>query len=167
MKKSFIGLLFSNFLLILGVLSLLMMVNQTYDYGGFLLLLGAVFAHFEPRLKNTFHRLEEREDPSNSAAHLLVFAINPVLLIYLLFNFKTMGFLSVVPCLLFPMGGLHQLNHINETKKTSWVPLLPLSHAGAALTFFAVILQFSPTLRFLPYLLMLIFSYLMIRPKLT
>ncbi len=165
MKKSFITLTLSNFILILGILSLLLTVEHNFYYAGVLILLAAVYVHFEPTLLNKMKMSFEDQNASGSPALLLTFAITAVTLIYLVFEFKTFGLLSLLPCLLFPMAGLYQLRKTESSLHRLWTPILPLPYAGAALVFISLILQQSLSLRVIPYLLMIIFSYLMVRPK--
>ncbi len=165
MKKSFIALILTNALLIFGILSLLFTVEKHYYYAGILIILAALYKHFEPSITKKLNIHLQEEEKLDSPGLFLIFAIAPMMMIYFLFDFKTLGLLGFLPCLLFPMAGLNQLNRVKASNVKTFTPLLSLPNAGGALGFFALVLQRSLSLGFLLYLTMLIFSYLMIRPK--
>lgn len=167
MKKSFISIIFSNFLLIFGVVSLLIAVDGYFYYAGVLILLAGVYHHFEADLfKFMALNLKNRTDTKevNNPPLLLTFAVVPMLLIYLQFDVKGWGFLGALICLLFPIAGLYQLRK-TKTNGRIQLFLLPLPLAGVTLTFLGLVLQGSPNLKFIMYIIMLGFSYLMIRPN--
>ena len=140
-------------------------MEHRFYYAAVLILLSAVYVHFEPAILSFMKTPLDEKKVSTSSTLLLTFAVAPAILTYVLFDLKNWGLLGLVPVLLFPIASLHQLSTMHSLNHKPWFPLLPLSYSGASLAFFALILQQSLSLKFLPYLLMIIFSYLMIRPK--
>ncbi|NLB19581.1 MAG: hypothetical protein GX829_01785 [Clostridium sp.] len=163
MKNSFISIILDNFLLILGLISLLLVVDGQFYYAGILILLAGVYAYFQVKVVNFFDLVPTPN--FNDPSPLLVFVISPLILIYLLFSFRAWGFLGILPIFLFSMAGVHQLKKDHNSNQTKSLFLLPLPIAAVAITFLTLVLQGSSDLRFIIYAVVIIFSYLMIRPS--
>lgn len=167
MKINFISIILSNFLLLLGITSLLLIVEGDLNYAALLILLAGVYDYFEDDILDFLKISGEDGDTrrENSPAKLLVFAISPLILIYLLFDFGIWGFLGVLPLFLFSMASLYQLKatHFSGQKESFF--LLPNTYAAVALSILSLVLQESINLRFIVYAILIVFSYLMIRPN--
>ena len=163
MKNSFISIILDNFLLLLGLIDLLIMVDGEFYYAGILILIAGVYAHFKVELFNFFSLVPDSN--FNDPSYFLVFAVSPIILTYSRFNFRAWGLLGFLPVLLFPMVGAYQLkkDYISDQEKSLF--LLPLPLAAVGITLLALILQASTDLRFIIYAVVLVFCYLMIRPK--
>lgn len=150
--------------LICGVLSIQCTINNDFTTAGILILLGGILDRYDgtvARFLNTHSDLGKELD---SLADLVSFGVAPAILAYSLYNFSNLGLFGYIPLILFPAAGGFRLARYNCSDFNNVFTGIPITIAGSLMAILEIlsIVKFK-TLSFpIPYVLMIILSYLMI-----
>ena len=106
MKKSCIPNIFTFINLSLGILSLLSTFEGNYQLSCILILLAALVDRYDGRIARYLEVTSDLGKELDSLADLISFGVAPSILVFLLFNFYTLGpskIFGIIPLLLFPI----------------------------------------------------------------
>ncbi|MFT5875184.1 MAG: CDP-diacylglycerol--serine O-phosphatidyltransferase [Clostridium sp.] len=162
MKKSSIPNIITFGNLIFGLLSLLMTFQGNHRLSAIFILLAGLMDRYDGQVARFLQVSSDLGKELDSLADLVSFGVAPSILIFDLYNFVTLGYLSYVCFLVFPVAGAYRLARYNSSKFDNVYTGIPITLAGMLLAIYALI-TLNSHLNF-PLTIIIIFtlSYLMV-----
>ncbi|MBU3127015.1 CDP-diacylglycerol--serine O-phosphatidyltransferase [Clostridium tagluense] len=162
MKRSSIPniLTFGN--LIFGLLSLLMTFQANYMLSVIFILLAGLMDRYDGQVARLLQVSSELGKELDSLADLVSFGVAPSMLIFNLYNFISLGYLSYIIFLVYPVAGAYRLARYNCSKFDNVYTGIPITMAGMLVALYALLTLNSPHNFPLTIIIMFILSYLMI-----
>ncbi|MBZ9636773.1 CDP-diacylglycerol--serine O-phosphatidyltransferase [Clostridium sp. FP1] len=162
MKRSSIPniLTFGN--LIFGLLSLLMTFQANYMLSVIFILLAGIMDRYDGQVARLLQVSSELGKELDSLADLVSFGVAPSMLIFNLYNFISLGYLSYIVFLVYPVAGAYRLARYNCSKFDDVYTGIPITMAGMLVALYALLTLNSPHNFPLTIIIMFILSYLMI-----
>ncbi|MCB2299962.1 CDP-diacylglycerol--serine O-phosphatidyltransferase [Clostridium tagluense] len=162
MKRSSIPniLTFGN--LIFGLLSLLMTFQANYMLSVIFILLAGLMDRYDGQVARLLQVSSELGKELDSLADLVSFGVAPSMLIFNLYNFISLGYLSYIIFLVYPVAGAYRLARYNCSKFDNVYTGIPITMAGMLVALYALLTLNSPRNFPLTIIIMFILSYLMI-----
>lgn len=150
--------------LICGVLSIQCTMNHDFTTAGVLILLGGILDRYDgtvARFLNTHSDLGKELD---SLADLVSFGVAPAILAFSLYNFSNLGLFGYIPLIVFPAAGGFRLARYNCSEFNNVFTGIPITIAGSLMAILEIfsIVKINTVPLFVPFILMLLLSYLMI-----
>lgn len=162
MKRAFIPNILTFMNLSLGILSLLATVQGDYFNSGLFILGAGIVDRYDGRIARLLNAESPLGKELDSLSDLVSFGVAPSILAYIMFNLGEVGFLGLIPIILFPVAGSYRLARYNASSFDGIFMGVPITIAGCAITLFMLLLRNNLNLRFLVILVMIAFSYLMV-----
>ena len=159
MRKSSIPNIFTFINLSFGILSLLSTFDNNYSLACIFILLAALVDRYDGRIARYL------QVTSDSLADLVSFGVAPSILVFLLFDFYTLGpsgVLGIIPLLLFPICGAFRLARYNASEFNGVFTGVPITVTGSFLALFCLFTINKNISALIPFLLLLLGSYLMV-----
>ena len=162
MKKSSIPniLTFGN--LIFGLLSLVMTFQANYKLSVIFILLAGVMDRYDGQVARMLNVSSELGKELDSLADLVSFGVAPSMLIFILYDFMSLGYLAYVCFLIFPVAGAYRLARYNSTKFDNVYTGIPITMAGMLVALYALFTLNSDHNFLLTFIIMFSLSYLMV-----
>ena len=162
MKKCSIPniLTFGN--LIFGLLSLVMTFEGNYMLSVIFILLAGLMDRYDGQVARLLNVSSELGKELDSLADLVSFGVAPSMLIFILYDFISLGYLGYVCFLLFPVAGAYRLARYNSTKFDNVYTGIPITMAGMLVALYALLNLKSPNNFPLTIIILIALSYLMI-----
>lgn len=162
MKKCSIPniLTFGN--LIFGLLSLVMTFQANYKLSVIFILLAGLMDRYDGQVARLLNVSSELGKELDSLADLVSFGVAPSMLIFILYDFISIGYLSYVCFLIFPVAGAYRLARYNSTKFNNVYTGIPITMAGMLVALYALFTLNSDHNFPLTIIIMFTLSYLMI-----
>ena len=152
MRKSSIPNIFTFINLSFGILSLLATFESNYQLACIFILLAALVDRYDGRIARY---LQVSSDLGKE----------PSILIFLLFDFYTLGpskIFGIIPLLLFPICGAFRLARYNASEFNGVFTGVPITVTGSFLALFCLFTINKNISALIPFLLLLLGSYLMV-----
>lgn len=165
MRKSSIPNIFTFINLSFGILSLLATFEQKYLLSATFIIIAALVDRYDGRVARFLNVSSDLGKELDSLADLVSFGVAPAILTFLLYDLGTFGpygILGYVLLLTFPICGAFRLARFNASNFHGVFTGVPITIAGSVIAIFALFTANNPTTIFLPIILMIIFSYLMV-----
>ena len=165
MRKSSIPNIFTFINLSFGILSLLATFEQEYLLSAIFIIIAALVDRYDGRVARFLNVSSDLGKELDSLADLVSFGVAPAILTFLLYNFSTLGpkgILGYALLLTFPICGAFRLARYNASSFQGVFTGVPITIAGSIIAIFALFTANNLTTVFLPVILMIIFSYLMV-----
>ena len=165
MRKSSIPNIFTFINLSFGILSLLATFESNYQLACIFILLAALVDRYDGRIARYLQVSSDLGKELDSLADLVSFGVAPSILIFLLFDFYTLGpskILGIIPLLLFPICGAFRLARYNESEFIGVFTGVPITVTGSFLALFCLFTINKNISALIPFLLLLLGSYLMV-----
>ena len=162
MKKCSIPniLTFGN--LIFGLLSLVMTFEGNYMLSVIFILLAGLMDRYDGQVARMLKVSSELGKELDSLADLVSFGVAPSMLIFILYDFISLGYLGYVCFLVFPVAGAYRLARYNSTKFDNVYTGIPITMAGMLVALYALLNLNSPNNFPLTIIILIALSYLMI-----
>ena len=158
MRKSSIPNIFTFINLSFGILSLLATFESNYQLACIFILLAALVDRYDGRIARYLQVSSDLGKELDSLADLVSFGVAPSILIFLLFDFYTLGpskIFGIIPLLLFPICGAFRLARYNASEFNG-------VFTGSFLALFCLFTINKNISALIPFLLLLLGSYLMV-----
>ena len=165
MKKSCIPNVFTFINLSFGILSLLSTFEEKYKLAGIFILLAALVDRYDGRIARFLNVSSDLGKELDSLADLVSFGVAPAILIFLIFDFNTLGpsgLFGYISLLLFPICGAFRLARYNASEFNGVFTGVPITVTGSFLALFALFTVNGNISAIIPFLLILLCSYLMV-----
>lgn len=165
MKKSCIPNIFTFINLSCGVLSLLSIFEGKYVQAAILVLVAGLVDRYDGRVARYLNVSSELGKELDSLADLVSFGVAPSILIYSLFGLKDFGPFGIIGyaiLLAFPICGAFRLARYNASTFDGVFTGVPITIVGCFMALFAIISNYININPFIPVILMIIGSYLMV-----
>ena len=162
MKKCSIPniLTFGN--LIFGLLSLVMTFEGNYMLSVIFILLAGLMDRYDGQVARMLKVSSELGKELDSLADLVSFGVAPSMLIFILYDFISLGYLGYVCFLVFPVAGAYRLARYNSTTFDNVYTGIPITMAGMLVALYALLNLNSPNNFPLTIIILIALSYLMI-----
>ena len=165
MKKSCIPNIFTFINLSFGILSLLSTLEEKYKLACIFVLLAALVDRYDGRIARFLNVSSDLGKELDSLADLVSFGVAPAILIFLIFDFNTLGpsgLFGYISLLLFPICGAFRLARYNASEFNGVFTGVPITVTGSFLALFALFTVNGNISAIIPFLLILLCSYLMV-----
>lgn len=171
MRKSCIPNVFTFINLSCGILSILSVINENYTLASIFILLAGLVDRYDGRVARFLNVSSDLGKELDSLADLVSFGVAPSILIYMLFNLKEPGFLSIIGfiiLLVFPICGAYRLARFNTAEFDGVFTGIPITIVGCFMAFFSLMLILCKAdldnnlLTYITIILMIAGSYLMV-----
>ena len=165
MRKSSIPNIFTFINLSFGILSLLSTFDGNYSLACIFILLAALVDRYDGRIARYLQVTSDLGKELDSLADLVSFGVAPSILVFLLFNFYTLGpskIFGIIPLLLFPICGAFRLAKYNTSEFNGVFTGVPITVTGSCLALFSLFTVNKQISALIPLLLLLLGSYLMV-----
>lgn len=165
MKKSCIPNIFTFINLSFGILSLLSTFEEKYKLACIFILLAALVDRYDGRIARFLNVSSDIGKELDSLADLVSFGVAPAILIFLIFDFNTLGpsgLFGYISLLLFPICGAFRLARYNASEFNGVFTGVPITVTGSFLALFALFTVNGNISAIIPFLLILLCSYLMV-----
>lgn len=165
MKKSCIPNIFTFINLSFGILSLLSTFEGKYKLTCIFILLAALVDRYDGRIARFLNVSSDLGKELDSLADLVSFGVSPAILIFIIFDFNNLGhygLLGLIPLLLFPICGAFRLARYNASEFDGVFTGVPITITGSFLALFALFTINKNISAIIPFLLILLCSYLMV-----
>ncbi|WP_291635687.1 CDP-diacylglycerol--serine O-phosphatidyltransferase [Clostridium sp.] len=162
MKKSYVPNIITFGNLIFGLLSLLMTFQAHYRLSAIFILLAGLMDRYDGKVARFLQVSSDLGKELDSLADLVSFGVAPSILIFDLYNFVSLGYLSYVCFLVFPVAGAYRLARYNSTKFDNVYTGIPITLAGMLVAIYALITLNSPLNLPLTIIIIFALSYLMV-----
>lgn len=165
MKKSCIPNIFTFINLGCGILSILSTFEENYLWAGIFIIVAGLVDRYDGRIARYLQVSSDLGKELDSLADLVSFGVAPSILIYLLFNLKDFGpggILGLAVLLIFPICGAYRLARYNATDFDGTFTGVPITITGSFLGLFVILVYKLNITLYIPVVLMLLGSYLMV-----
>ena len=161
MRKSSIPNIFTFINLSFGILSLLATFESNYQLACIFILLAALVDRYDGRIARYLQVSSDLGKELDSLADLVSFGVAPSILIFLLFDFYTLG-PSKIFGIIFPICGAFRLARYNASEFNGVFTGVPITVTGSVLALFCLFTINKTISALIPFLLLLLGSYLMV-----
>lgn len=165
MRKSNIPNIFTFINLSCGILSLLSTFNSNYQLACIFILIAALVDRYDGRIARYLQVTSDLGKELDSLADLVSFGVAPSILVFLLFDFYTLGpsgIIGMIPLLIFPICGSFRLARYNASEFDGVFTGVPITVVGSILALFSLFTINKNISAIIPFLLLLLGSYLMV-----
>ena len=165
MKKSCIPNIFTFINLSGGIFSILATFEKNYLWAGIFIIIAGLVDRYDGRIARYLQVSSDLGKELDSLADLVSFGVAPSILVYLLFNLKDFGpagILGYAVLLIFPICGAYRLARYNATDFDGTFTGVPITVTGSFLGLFVMFVYQSDISIYIPVVLMLLGSYLMV-----
>ena len=165
MRKSSIPNSFTFINLSFGILSLLSTFDANYSLACIFILLAAIVDRYDGRIARYLQVTSDLGKELDSLADLVSFGVAPSILVFLFFDFNTLGpygLLGLISLLSFPICGAFRLARYNASEFNGVFTGVPITVAGSFLALFCLLTINKNISALIPLLLLLLSSYLMV-----
>lgn len=167
MRKSCIPNVFTFINLSCGVMSILSVMNEKFAYAGAFILLAGLVDRYDGRIARYLNVSSDLGKELDSLADLVSFGVAPSILVYILFNLKSLdpyGVLGFAILLTFPICGAYRLARFNTAQFDGSFTGVPITIVGCFMALFSLLtLNISWTIfNYIVAILMILGSYLMV-----
>lgn len=165
MKKSCIPNIFTFINLGCGILSILSTFDKNYLLSSIFIIVAALVDRYDGRIARYLQVSSDLGKELDSLADLVSFGVAPSILVYLLFNLKDFGpfgVLGIAVLLTFPICGAYRLARYNATDFDGTFTGVPITITGGFIGFFVMLVYKTEISMYVPIILMLLGSYLMV-----
>lgn len=165
MKKSCIPNIFTFINLGFGILSLLEAFNKRFFLAALFILIAALVDRYDGRIARYLQVTSDLGKELDSLADLVSFGVAPAILIFILYQFNTIGPYGIIGyalLLAYPICGSFRLARYNTAEFDGNFRGVPITIAGSILAVFVILANGRITSFYLPAIFMIILSYLMV-----
>lgn len=165
MKKSCIPNIFTFINLSCGVLSLLATFEGNYILSSIFILLSGLVDRYDGRVARFLQVSSDLGKELDSLADLVSFGVAPSILIYIMFNFNTLGprgILGLIILIALPICGAFRLARYNTSDFDGVFTGVPITIVGCFLAFLALLACYINVPMLLLVILMILGAYLMV-----
>lgn len=165
MKKSCIPNIFTFINLSCGVLSILSTHEGNYLVASIFILLAGLVDRYDGRVARFLNVSSELGKELDSLADLVSFGVAPSILMYLMFNLRTLGpygIIGIIILLTVPICGAFRLARYNTSSFDGVFTGIPITIIGCILSLIPIISLWVTIPLFIIVILMLLGSYLMV-----
>ncbi|MBE6051430.1 MAG: CDP-diacylglycerol--serine O-phosphatidyltransferase [Clostridium sp.] len=165
MKKSCIPNIFTFINLSCGVLSILSTHEGNYLVASIFILLAGLVDRYDGRVARFLNVSSELGKELDSLADLVSFGVAPSILMYLMFNLRTLGpygIIGIIILLTVPICGAFRLARYNTSSFDGVFTGIPITIIGCLLSLIPIISLWVTIPLFIIVILMLLGSYLMV-----
>lgn len=165
MSKSSIPNLFTFANLAFGLLSIIATYNDNYFLAAVFIIVAGLIDRYDGRVARYLNVSSELGKELDSLADLVSFGVAPSILTFVLYEldkFGPFGILGYICVILFPVCGAFRLARYNLSTFDGVFTGVPITIAGSAVALFALLTVHSKITVFVPVIILLSFSYLMI-----
>ncbi|GAA0789287.1 CDP-diacylglycerol--serine O-phosphatidyltransferase [Hathewaya limosa] len=162
MPKSFLPNLFTFINLSLGIFSLLMSFSKNYLIASILILCAGLIDRYDGKVARFFGCSSEIGKELDSLADLVSFGVAPSMLLCLLYNFTSLGFIGYIIVIIFPIAGAYRLAKFNIMDFKNVYTGIPITIAGAIAALYALLTYRTPTNMLITIIVLLSLAYLMV-----
>lgn len=165
MRKSSIPNIFTFINLSFGILSLLATYKSDYLLASIFIIMAGLVDRYDGRVARYLNVSSDLGKELDSLADLVSFGVAPSVLTFICYNFVNLGPRGIIGyaiLLAFPICGAFRLARYNATEFDGVFRGVPITITGAVVALFILITQSNPTNVFIPVIIMVVFSYLMV-----
>lgn len=165
MKKSCIPNLFTFINLSCGIISILYTFEKNYLFACFFILIAALVDRYDGRVARWLNVSSELGKELDSLADLVSFGVAPSLLIFLMYNLRSVGpkgIIGLIVLLTFPICGAYRLARYNTSSFDGVFTGIPITIAGSFVAIFAFFTNKNLVNPWIPIILLILSSYLMV-----
>lgn len=165
MRKSCIPNVFTFINLSCGVISILSVMDGKYAYAGAFILLAGLVDRYDGRIARFLNVSSDLGKELDSLADLVSFGVAPSILIYILYNLKSLdpyGVLGFAILLLFPICGAYRLARFNTADFDGSFTGIPITIVGCFMGLFSLLDLNRTVSIYIVAILMIAGSYLMV-----
>jgi len=165
MRKSCIPNVFTFINLSCGIISILSVMDKNFAVAGAFILLAGLVDRYDGRIARFLNVSSDLGKELDSLADLVSFGVAPSILVYILFELKSIDPSGLVGCavlLLFPICGAYRLARFNTADFDGSFTGMPITIVGCFMALFSLISLKVFTSIYLAVFLMIIGSYLMV-----
>ena len=165
MKKSCIPNIFTFINLSCGVLSLLATFEGNYILSSIFILLSGLVDRYDGRIARFLQVSSDLGKELDSLADLVSFGVAPSILIYIMFNFNTLGprgVLGLIILIALPICGAFRLARYNTSDFDGVFTGVPITIVGCFLALLALLACYINVPMLLLVILMILGAYLMV-----
>lgn len=145
-----------------GIMSLLMSFQGNYKLAGLFIIFAGLMDRYDGRVARLLNVSSELGKELDSLADLVSFGVAPSILIFNLYNFQQLGFISYILLLVFPIAGAYRLARYNISTFDGIFSGVPITAAGGFLALYSLLTLNRAGNQTLTILIVLTLSYLMI-----
>lgn len=165
MKKSCIPNIFTFINLGFGILSLLASFKEKFLMAALFIIIAALVDRYDGRIARYLQVSSDLGKELDSLADLVSFGVAPAILIFILYQFNTVGPYGIIGyalLLAYPICGSFRLARYNTAEFDGNFRGVPITIAGSILAVFVVLAHGKITAFYLPAIFMIVLSYLMV-----
>ncbi|MDD7792799.1 CDP-diacylglycerol--serine O-phosphatidyltransferase [Clostridium sp. 'White wine YQ'] len=165
MRKSSIPNLFTFANLAFGLLSIIATYNDNYFLAAIFIIVAGLIDRYDGRIARFLNVSSDLGKELDSLADLVSFGVAPSILTFVLYGFQDLGpygVLGYICVILFPICGAFRLARYNASTFDGVFTGVPITIAGAVVALFVLVTVNNKTSVFIPVVIMIILSYLMI-----
>ncbi|MBQ6819685.1 MAG: CDP-diacylglycerol--serine O-phosphatidyltransferase [Clostridium sp.] len=165
MKKSCIPNIFTFINLSCGIISILYTFNKNYLFACFFILIAALVDRYDGKVARWLNVSSELGKELDSLADLVSFGVAPSILFFLMYELNAVdpfGIIGIIVLLSFPICGAYRLARYNTSTFDGVFTGVPITIAGSFLAIFAFFTIEKNITPWIPIVLSLIGSYLMV-----
>jgi CDP-diacylglycerol---serine O-phosphatidyltransferase len=165
MRKSCIPNVFTFINLSCGVISILSVMDGKFAYAGAFILLAGLVDRYDGRIARFLNVSSDLGKELDSLADLVSFGVAPSILIYILYNLKSLdpyGVLGFAILLLFPICGAYRLARFNTADFDGSFTGIPITIVGCFMGLFSLLDLNRTVSIYIVAILMIAGSYLMV-----
>ncbi len=165
MRKSCIPNVFTFINLSCGVISILSVMDGKFAYAGAFILLAGLVDRYDGRIARFLNVSSDLGKELDSLADLVSFGVAPSILVYILYNLKSLdpyGVLGFAILLLFPICGAYRLARFNTADFDGSFTGIPITIVGCFMGLFSLLDLNRIVSIYIVAILMIAGSYLMV-----
>ena len=158
--KSFANII-TLFNILFGSLSIIYTINQSYSLAAIFILIAVILDGLDGKIARRLDTESELGKQLDSLCDLVSFGVAPAVLIYAhIYSSHPAEILGLLATLLFIMTGAFRLARFNVLNIKGYFQGIPITMAGGIMALVSIISPILPF--FLVWIVMILFSYLMI-----
>ena len=165
MRKSCIPNIFTFINLSCGIFSLLSAFKGNFAVASIFIMIAGLVDRYDGRIARYLQVSSDLGKELDSLADLVSFGVAPSILLYIFFEFSTLGpkgVLGIILLILFPICGAFRLARYNVASFDGVFTGVPITIAGCFLALFALISYYTTPLLVLAVIFMIAGSFLMV-----
>jgi CDP-diacylglycerol---serine O-phosphatidyltransferase len=165
MKKSFIPNIFTFTNLSCGIVSIYNTFYENYLLSCLFILIAGIVDRYDGKIARLFNVTSEIGKELDSLADLVSFGVAPSFLMFIIYDLSELGPLGIIGfmgLLIFPICGAYRLAKYNISTFNGFYTGIPITVVGSFMALFVLCTININLPSIVPFMLMLIGSYLMI-----
>lgn len=165
MRKSCIPNVFTFINLSCGIISILCTFENNYLFASFFILIAALVDRYDGRIARWLNVSSELGKELDSLADLVSFGVAPSILMFLMYQLRNVGpagLIGTIVLLAFPICGAYRLARYNTSNFDGVFTGVPITIAGSFIAIFAFFTINRAVSPFIPIVLLILGSYLMV-----